>query len=141
MKDKIKSKVKQEANKRWIVISVAALLAIALVVGLVLILGGQTNLDSAAKKLADAGYTVTRLGEGADGVYADAADEDVAATVSATAGPNGEWLTIIKFHDKNVAEEFYRLQRNAYETSYFMTVKLDGHTVIYGWTTAYNLIK
>ena len=141
MKDKIKSKVKQEANKRWIVISVAALLAIALVVGIVLILGGQTNLDSAAKKLADAGYTVTRLGEGAEGVYADAADEDVAATVSATAGPNGEWLTIIKFHDKNVAEEFYRLQRNAYETSYFMTVKLDGHTVIYGWTTAYNLIK
>ena len=141
MNNKIKSKVKQEASKRWIVISVAALLALALVVGLVLILGGQTNLDSAAKKLTDAGYTVTRLGEGADGVYADAADEDVAATVSATAGPNGEWLTLIRFHDKSIAEEYYRLQKDYYATSYFMTVELKGNTVIYGWTAAYDVIK
>ena len=120
-------------------IRVISLLLLSVMLSLLLV--SCTNLDSAAKKLADAGYTVTRLGEGANGVYADAADEDVAATVSATAGPNGEWLTIIKFHDKNVAEEFYRLQKNAYKTSYFMTVKLDGHTVIYGWTTAYDLIK
>lgn len=100
-----------------------------------------TNLDKAEKRLTEAGYTVMRAGEGAPEDMVDKVDEDVEANLKATAGPNGEWVTVIRFKDEEIAKKFYDLQAKAYAEKYFMTVLRDGRTVIYGWTEGVKLAK
>ena len=112
-----------------------------LAVACMAVLTACVNFDKAEEKLIEAGYTVVRYGEGAPEHLVDAVDEDVVSSLKATGGPNGEHITIIRFKDKEKAKQFEELEKLAHKTNYFMTVERDGKTVIYGWTTAYNLIK
>ena len=107
----------------------------------VLMLSSCTNLDRAESRLRDAGYTVVRAGEGAPEHLVDAVDEDVEANLNATAGPNGEWVKVVRFKDKELAKKFYDLQVASYKDKYFMSVKRDGKTVIFGWTEAVEIVK
>ena len=107
----------------------------------VMLLSACVSIDRAEEKLLAAGYTVVRYGEGAPEHLADAVDEKVVSSLKATGGPNGEHITVIRFKDKETAEQFEALEKKYYEDSYFMTVKREGKTVIYGWTAAYDLIK
>lgn len=125
--------------KKWLIPVIAVVLLIALTLALILIFG-RFNLNRAERRLADAGYTVIRTGKGAP-EHLQKTDEDVVATLSATGGPNGEQITVIRFKDKEVAKSFEELQKKAYESNYFYTVKREGKVVIYGWTNAYDIIK
>lgn len=107
----------------------------------ILTLTACVSLDRAEEKLIEAGYTVVRYGEGAPAHLESAVDENVVSSLKATGGPNGEHITIIRFKDKETAEQFEALEKKYYENSYFMTVKREGKTVIYGWTAAYEVIK
>ena len=120
--------------------AVAALLLVAIAVSLIVILSGF-RFDRAEKKLLEEGYTVVRYGKGAPEHLVEQVDENVVASLKATGGPNGEHITVIEFKDKSLAKEFTELQEKANETNYFYTVKRSGKTVIYGWTTAYKIIK
>ena len=118
---------------------IVSLLLLAVICSLTLT--ACVSLDKAEEKLLAAGYTVVRTGEGAPEHLVNEVNEDVVSTLKATGGPNGEHITIIRFKDKEKAEQFEKLEKKHYETSYFMTVKREGKTVIYGWTTAYDVIK
>ena len=107
----------------------------------VLMLASCTNFDKAEERLVEAGYTVVRAGEGAPEHMVDATDEDVEANLNATAGPNGEWVKVVRFKDKELAKTFYEMQLSSYKDKYFMTVERDGKTVIFGWTEAVKLVK
>ena len=119
---------------------VSYLILLTLALSVLLSLASCTNFDRAEERLVEAGYNVMRGGKGAPEDMVGAVDEDVEANMKATAGPNGEWVTVIRFKEKDLAKEFYDLQAKAYAEKYFMSVKRDGRTVIYGWTAAVELV-
>ena len=125
--------------KKWLIPTIAVVLLIALIVGLVILFGGF-NFNRAERRLKEAGYTVIRTGKGAP-EYLQKTEENVEATLTATGGPNGEKITVIRFKDKDMAKTFEELQKKSNESNYFYTVKREGRTVIFGWTTAYEIIK
>ena len=108
---------------------------------ILLALASCTNFDKSEQRLIEAGYTVVRAGEGAPENMVNATDEKVEANLNATAGPNGEWVKVVRFKDKELAKSFYEMQLTSYKDKYFMTVKRDGKTVIFGWTAAVELVK
>ena len=112
----------------------------AIVVSMILIFSGF-NFNRAEKRLLAEGYTVVRYGKGAPEHLVDQVDDRVVASMEATGGPNGERISVIRFKEKSLAKEFESLQKKANETNYFYTVKREGKTVIYGWTTSYKIIK
>ena len=107
----------------------------------VCLLSACVNFNRAEDRLREAGYTVVRYGKGAPDHLKNAVDKDVKSSLVATGGPNGEQITVIRFKDKDLAKQYESLQKKAYETSYFYTVKREGKTVIVGWTSAYEVIK
>lgn len=118
-----------------------SLLLIATLLMALLTSCGNVNLDRAEKRLTEAGYTVTRAGEGAPEHLVDKVDKDVEANMKATKTGSGEWVTLIRFQEKDTAKTFYELQKKSYGDKYFMTVLLEGRTVIYGWSTAVEIAK
>ena len=133
-------KSKKKEILKLLIPTLAVLLLIAIVVSLIVIFS-RFNFDRAEKRLLEEGYTVMRYGKGAPAHLVDQVHEDVVASLEATGGPNGEKITVIQFKSKDVAKEFTELQRTANEKNYFYNVDRSGKTVIYGWTTAYNIIK
>ena len=131
---------KKKEIMRVVIPTVAVLLLVAIVVSMILIFSGF-NFNRAEKRLLAEGYTVVRYGKGAPEHLVDQVDDRVVASMEATGGPNGEKISVIRFKEKSLAKEFESLQKKANETNYFYTVKREGKTVIYGWTTSYKIIK
>ena len=124
--------------KKRIIRAISLLLLSVMCAGL---LAACVNFDKAERRLEEAGYVVSRYGKGAPEHLVDAVDKDVESSIVATGGPNGESISIIRFKEKEFAEKFYELQKKTNGSKYFMTVERDGRTVIYGWTSAYEVIK
>ena len=107
---------------------------------LALALASCTNFDRVEWRLTEAGYTVVRAGEGAPEHLVSSVDEDVEANLNAT-GPNGDWVKIVRFKEKELAKQFYEMQLESYGDNLLITVERDGKTVIFGWTSAVDIAK
>lgn len=119
----------------WVVVGLLILGAIAAIV--IPTVRAATRMDRAERRLRDAGFIVTHTVEGDEGLFD--LHEDLSERVEGMGGPKGEVLTVLKFKEKEKAEEYYDLIKKDYTMTRIAVLK--GRYVYYGTKTAYELVK
>ena len=131
-----KKKMKRsDAILLWVVVGL--LIAGVLAGVLIPTVRNATRMDRAARRLEKAGYIVLHTEEGDDSILP--LHEDLAERVEGKGGPNGEYLTVLKFKDKEKAAHYYEVIKDDYTMT--RTAVLKGRYVYYGTRVAYELVK
>ena len=130
---------KKKKRKERILLIVAASVVLLGILAAILVptVRASRRLDRAERILKEAGYSVVyRSGEGAE---RPTGNPDVLGRVEGKGGPKGEFITLIKFRDKEIAKTYYNAVKDEYTMT--QTAVLLGQYVYYGTGTAYELIK
>ena len=106
-----------------------------LVVMLLPVLSSCVNLDGIEGKLKAEGYLVRRYDEG--GIVK--LHEDLSSRLEAT-GPEGEVLTVLLFKEKEKAQEYYDVFKDAEEYKLVKTIGIHGNMVIFGTRSTYEMV-
>ena len=123
--------MKKAIDKKTLVISLAALLLIAVTVTLCLLLHREP-IERIERILTREGFTV---------VYTEKElHTDLEARLKATS-KSGDWLDVYVFKEKDKAEAMYHTMLTSYEHLPNMVAVIDGTTVIHGLRTAYLLVE
>jgi hypothetical protein len=131
-----KKKMKRsDAILLWVVVGLLLLGTVAAIV--IPTVRNANRMDRAERRLEEAGFLVLRTVEG-DG-SALPLDEDLSERIEGRGGPNGEFLKIFKFKDKEKAEAYYEVIKDEYTLT--RTAVLKGKYVYCGTRTAYELVK
>ena len=108
-------KKKAKRDRITLIVSAAVLLLAILAAIFIPMARHNNRLARAERILKEGGYNVVyRLGEGAE---RPTGNPDVLGRVEGKGGPKGEFITLIKFRDKEIAKTYY----NAIKDQYTMT--------------------
>ena len=129
---------KKAKRDRIILIVSAALLLLAILAAILIPMARHNNrLARAERILKEEGYNyVTRTGEGTD---ISTGNNDVLGRVDGQGGPKGEFITLVKFRDEEIAKLFYDALKDEYTLT--LTAVQEGQYVYYGTRLTYELIK
>ena len=129
-------KKKKKRDRIILIVTSAVLLLGILAAILVPTVRHNRRLDRAERILLDAGYKVTRTGEGTSFTTGN---EKVLGRVEGSGGPKGEFITLIKFRDKETAELYHKAIKGDYTLT--LTAVQEGQYVYFGTRLAYEAIK
>ncbi len=134
-----------EANRRKkkkkdiILLSVISFLVLLGILAAILIpvIRNNQRLDRAERILKEEGFNlVTRSGEGSS---RPTGNEKVAGRVEGKGGPNGEYITVVKFYNEEDAKLTYDAVKDDF--TMMQTAVREGVYVYYGTRTTYEKIK
>ncbi len=130
-------KKKARRDRITFIIVVAVLLLGILAAILIPTVRGNRRLDRAERILKEEGFNyVIRSGEGTS---VPTGNDDVLGKVEGKGGPKGEFITLIKFRDEEIAKLFYNAAKDQYTLT--LTAVQEGQYVYYGTRLTYELIK